>query len=728
MSTKIIVPDFNYTGMYYPEILEDLIKYMRVNCPEITDESDEEPFIQLLRAFALTAHLNNVLLDMVAKERFLPTAALRRSVAAHLALIGYQLKQASPASVDIIAQLSQLFTATTQIVPVGARVSTTDAGADAPSISFESLTALFVDRTDQLAEVTTVLNGASTGADHTSDANSPSGTWDPSWNAHPSPGDCLYIGHSSAMFDQVKIVLANPAPIASLSGVWEYYAGDWEEGSPDSVATAGVNLVFMVDGILGTSADRSGTEMRVTCLSTGASYNAIVYRDGLHNYIMAAGYLGQSTVSTRPADYMIGRLWREVAGLVDPAQGLAAAAGAYTIMYTLPQTQGSNWRKNGTTPMYHLRFRILTSDEMSGARPVLGPISLVSGATYIIQQFVQGSSEGDNPLGSSTGLPDQQFQFSMYPVVDDANLKVFVTEGGWEDEWVRVNDFLDSGPNESHFTIEFDDDGRASVIFGNGVNGRIPEAGSNNIRSQYRVIQELNGNVGPNTVTVNQAGVAFINRLWNPRTAAGWKIREGTTPEDLARVKMAGPASLRVLDRALGASDIEALAVGFQASDGSRPVARAVVIESAYGPKTAELVCVGAGGSTPTLSQMSELYTYFNGNPIMKTKGKLVLNSQLLVSPYQQKVIDITATVYGGNLVSINSALTALLSPMAVDDDGTYLWGFGAEIPLDQIRRAILDSSPKPRRAVFALPSTEVVQLLDRELPVLGTVNIIVLP
>ena len=65
---NIEIPDFDFSGFYYPEILEALIQFKRTNVPELTDESQFEPFIQFLRANALVGHLNNTLVDLVAQH------------------------------------------------------------------------------------------------------------------------------------------------------------------------------------------------------------------------------------------------------------------------------------------------------------------------------------------------------------------------------------------------------------------------------------------------------------------------------------------------------------------------------------------------------------------------------------------------------------------------------------------------------------------------------------
>ena len=76
----IEIDSFEFSGIYYHEILQDLIVWKRVLLPEFSDEDPTEPLMQLLRAFALAAHNHNVLLDAVARERFLPTARTRPAV------------------------------------------------------------------------------------------------------------------------------------------------------------------------------------------------------------------------------------------------------------------------------------------------------------------------------------------------------------------------------------------------------------------------------------------------------------------------------------------------------------------------------------------------------------------------------------------------------------------------------------------------------------------------
>ncbi len=96
----ILIPNFSWSSVYYPQLLDALIAFKRLNTPELTDESPQEPTMQFLRAFALVGHLNNGLLDLVALEHTLATAQLADTVRNMLRLIGYEMAPALPARPD----------------------------------------------------------------------------------------------------------------------------------------------------------------------------------------------------------------------------------------------------------------------------------------------------------------------------------------------------------------------------------------------------------------------------------------------------------------------------------------------------------------------------------------------------------------------------------------------------------------------------------------------------
>jgi len=117
-------PDFQYSGFYFPEIAARLRRFMRSYAPEITNEDLREPFIQLERAFALMAHYNNVLMDMMANEVFLSTARLPDSVKYHLNLIDYRMLPASPGQCEVLGTLARTYSSATRLLESNRKFAT----------------------------------------------------------------------------------------------------------------------------------------------------------------------------------------------------------------------------------------------------------------------------------------------------------------------------------------------------------------------------------------------------------------------------------------------------------------------------------------------------------------------------------------------------------------------------------------------------------------------------
>lgn len=723
--TTIVIPDFPFSAHYYAEILEDMVQYMRVNVPELTDEDPTEPHMQLLRVGALAFHLNSTLLDLVANEMYLPTAKLRTSTAALLALIDVQLKQASPASAILVAQLSQLFTAARTIVPATSLFATLESKA-AIAVEFETLDDVNITiRTDQVGLVYLYSGLTQLFTDVTAEAQTLSGTFDVATAWSSTPTDAIYIGHVDVLFDQIDFNISTGAT-GITAAVWEYFDGAFDQGQPTNVVNNGSNLTFNVNSILGTS-NRTGSVVRVRSAVTGSFQDIPTVWDGINNKITTGGtdpFLGQASPSLADADYIVGTDWRELSNINDATNGLSVV-GVHSLTFALPQTLEQAWSR---TPVgvgvlsanaYWIRYRVIAG---SFTAPVIAQIRIDQGKQYVAFPVTQGHSRNDSPLGSSNGAASQQFQFVQFPVVDDDNIVVTVTEATVDQVYNRVDNFLNSLPADRHYTLVFDDDGAAIITFGDGTNGKVPPAGVNNIRVAYRTMDDVDGNVGSNTITVNRAGVAFLATLTNPRSATGYAIREGSTTDDLVRLKVAGPATLRVRKRAVSTEDSEVMATEFKASDGSKPVTRALAIEEAFGPKTVEIVVVGPGGNLVNADKLSEVADFFNGNNSGES-GVLLMNHQATLTNFTPHPINITMTLVGGNPVSVVTALTALLNPLSKKSDGTYTWQFGGEVAIDKLIQVIMDTSPPPTKCPITIPVADVV-MATRELPTKGAITI----
>jgi hypothetical protein len=705
------VPSFEFSAFYYPQLIEALLVYKRINVPELTDESNEEPSIQMLRAFALVGHINNVLIDLVANESTLPTAQLPETIRNMLRLIDYELSPATPAAADMIYKLSKVFNASFQLVPDGSQQATRRDGDD-PVIYFETLTGVLIQRTDQLGACF-VENPAGVFTTRTTEANA--GT---AFVATTPVGCALYVGHDSVMWDKMNIVVSAVSP--ATIGVWEYYDGDTNDTRPDDVVNIGNGqLRFDLTTLLGSS-NRAGARVRVRLNVSTAFEDVTSTWDGVKN-VATTTLLGQSSPSLDEPDYTLGCEWQELPGLTD-ATTLLDVTG--DVAYTLPQTVTQRWQKTTVNGFfgYFLRFRVVTS--AVGAGPTLGRLRIDTGKQYVAAVAYQGRSVTAETLGSSNGTPNQRFATAQSDfILNSQEVRVDA------EVWTKVDDFLESGPGSKHYRVELAENDVAQIIFGDGVTGFIPPIGQGNIVVDYRFGAGDNGNVGANTIVVDKQGLTFVEAVYNPRTAVGWSEGEAGSAESLAKAKIAGPASLRTKEVALSPDDLVTLAVAYKDSGGSKPIGRAKPIEESFGPKTVELVCVGTGGTTVSNTQLDELTTYFNGDSSASPQipKRFVANQEVTCTNFSPRAIDVVATVYAPDAViaqQVINQLSAVLQPEALKEDGqTYTWEFGADVPRNRLIHEIFQTDIRITNVVLTSPAADVA-LGARELPTPGTFSI----
>lgn len=904
MAIKTQIPAFEFSGFYYFDILRDILRYLRINVPEITDESDEEAFIQLARAWSLAHHYANVRLDIVANETQLPTMRLLESVRGLLKLIDYDLKNATPAQAELIMQFSSLFTTSTLIVPKNSQFATEDTEAQA-QIIYEAIQDYLISRTDMLTNVfvnlsvaitlsnksgnlfdyvsasvpkvndlitqggfyaivteiidsntirvndpTNINNGAANlvtdnyGSDKAGEAFTLGLTFD-FGATDPKAGDAIYLLHDSVMWDQIRVIVANLYK-TGIKGVWEYYDGTAEDENPDLVTNLGPNLEFDLTTLLGED-DRSGTVVQITYAQTAVSEQVVSQFVGNKNIARSTGLLGQITPSEETGDYLVGSIWAPLEMTTNTAKDDGEFSVNGVIEYDLPQTLKQNWAKttiNGKQG-WPLRFRVQSLEKKAatitgtgfnpagldtnnyrikvgvdafadteidvtgdlgvsgtytgagiaaqinsilsgvdislasfasyvngqlkftapnaalgkdseirilapsgqdalnellglsesgypysvigvGGKAVIDQLRIDEGLQYLLFNVVQGRTVQEQPLASSDGSPNQEYTLGFTPLID-GTLLIEVDEGAGFTQYDELKNFLSSDGSRKGYTKETNADDETVITFGDGVNGKIPPPGVDNIRATYRIGADQEGNVGAHTINVNLAGISFVTQVYNPRQASGWAAKQGSDEESLAKAKIEGPASLRTLGKAITPSDIETLAVQFTSpSTNSAPVVRAQAIEETFGVKTVELVVVGPSGTLLTQTQRDELDDYFNGNKPLGIEGVLVTNHEVTTVNFTPKPIDVTAVVTGTiSAEAVKNALSALLNPEAkYDDDVTYRWDFGGEIPVSLIIAAIHEADQlNVKKVQLTVPAANII-LGTRELPVPGNFSI----
>ena len=540
----------------------------------------------------------------------------------------------------------------------------------------------------------------------------------------PIPGSLFYVSHSTAMWDALGFILDTNG--IGITGVWEFFDGNVEDSIPDSVTNLGSNLEFVVTSLMGVQ-DRTGALLQVTFTGNGVSELVNVIFDGGLNKVRTIGLIGQVVVSTDQNEYIVGAEWNEVSNVDDGTQDFTQNG---ILKYNIPQDLTQNWTKKNinTFEGFPLRYRVIDVAE-TFTNPIIDLIDITADKQYVIFAVTQGDSKTEDPLGSSDGSASQSFELSFSPLIVES-LVIEVNEGTGFSAWNSQDNFLTSTQISKDYTLEVTADDTATIKFGDGQNGKTPAAGVDNIRATYRIFSggaANDGNVGARTITVNKAGIAFINRVFNPRAATGFQPKEGSTQEDLARLKIAGPATLRVRNRAITPDDYEFLSTEFTTDAGSKLVTRALALEETFGIKTIENIVVGSGGALLTQTQLDDLSKFFNGSKPDNIKGVGLTNHEATSVNYTPRVIDVVATVQGGTAAVIENALAALLNPEAKFDDGvTFRWDFDDLVPIAILNSEIINTDPQNIKNVTITTPAADVDLAAKELPLAGTLTIII--
>jgi predicted phage baseplate assembly protein len=125
-----------------------------------------------------------------------------------------------------------------------------------------------------------------------------------------------------------------------------------------------------------------------------------------------------------------------------------------------------------------------------------------------------------------------------------------VALAGATGSWTVRRTLLDSGPFSTGFVVETENDGSATLRFGDGILGAPPLPG---LSATYRIGNGSAGNVGAGAIArlaAPPAGLAGIVGVRNPLPAVG-----GIDPEPLTDVRLYAPQAFRTQNRAVTTGD-----------------------------------------------------------------------------------------------------------------------------------------------------------------------------
>lgn len=125
-------------------------------------------------------------------------------------------------------------------------------------------------------------------------------------------------------------------------------------------------------------------------------------------------------------------------------------------------------------------------------------------------------------------------------------------------KWEERSSFEESLHLDKGYVVRINDLGKTTVIFGDGVSGRRPPVGLENIKAHYRVGIGTIGNLDANKLTILPKRPLGIKSVTNPLKADG-----GSDPESLDDARRNAPRTVLTMDRIVSVSDFQNFAQGF---------------------------------------------------------------------------------------------------------------------------------------------------------------------
>lgn len=339
-------------------------------------------------------------------------------------------------------------------------------------------------------------------------------------------------------------------------------------------------------------------------------------------------------------------------------------------------------------------------------------------------------SENETETFQSTTRPNQVVVLSSTPFLD-GSLTVTAADGAY----TIVDDFLESISTDRHVTVTVDQNDRATLRFGNGVQGTIPQGA---IDCSYKTGGGVEGNVEPGTIRRPERGYVdalnntVILTVTNPEAANG-----GLARQTVESIRVEAPRSLRALTRSVAREDYE---IHVKKLGG---VARVLFLTSDEYDHVAEneghlyIVPGGGGLPSPTLKAqaLAQITTVYPRSPSFRVR---VFDPQYLTINVQAKVFPrFGAGTVAQNAVlnaSIRSALAAFFALDASDgsENPTAQFGYYLDdvIAYSDIFNAVRDVRDVRRIGddppdLLVNGGTDDIEVAPYVFPALGTVTLI---
>jgi len=460
----------DYVAKDYASFRQALLDFIPTRLPVWTERSEADIGMMLLELFAATADTLSYMQDRVANEAFLSSATQRRSVAEHLAVLGYQMDEGASAHTWLQFQVN---TTSPVLLPAGFPVSTKPRGGNERIIVFETYTAATL-RTEHNAIQIYDLGNTNCCL----------------------PGTSLSVA-LVGQYDQLK--------------AGDYILFDEKDGHRDIVRLTGRPEVVPSNQI------KARPDGPITVLrwspQTPLRYDYCIQDTTVRANLVLATH-GETI-----AGEDLRRLTDEQKAALD-AEIAARKAGQRIPRQRLQLSRA---------PLAHID---------------------TSTSTLVA------------PLNQTPSQPEVIVPRSV------STLELHV-DG---DVWQELPTLLDSGPNDQVYRLEIDDEGYATVVFGDGTFGKRPDETST-VTAFYRIGGGAAGNLSADTLILPQPGdtpVPWLVSVTNPLPATG-----GRDLESRDHARRFAPATFHKPLVAVTADDYRLIAQDFTDAQGQQPIQRA---------------------------------------------------------------------------------------------------------------------------------------------------------
>jgi Baseplate J-like protein len=525
----------DYLAKDYSSFRQALIDFIPTRLPAWTERSEADLGMTLLELLAATADTLSYVQDRVANEAFLGSATQRRSVAGHLALVGYQMDEGASARTWLQFQVNEVHT----LGPGGFQVSNAPTSDAEPVIVFETLAGATLDpRHNEMRLFTWGHENCCLPREATSAVLA--GRFDAL-----KAGDYLLFEDDRGHRDVVRLV--DDAEIVAAGAIVSALSGSPPLTSPPLLTSPLLASRPLTSSLLA-SPPLAEASLTLVRWSEATPLH--------HEYCLGLAETSPPAPRTRVRGNLVvtthGETVRET--LQPPATGATAGLSGRRQRLWL-----------GSAPLAHLDAQ---------TRDLVAP-----------------------PTGASSAPATG---FTTRPVRSTSTLRVEV-DG---EIWHQQPSLLGGRPDDHVFRVEIDDQGAATLVFGDDVFGqRLPDGAI--VTATYRVGGGTAGNVGANTLTRPlplDAPRPWLVSVTNPLAAIG-----GRDAESRDHARRVGPATFQAPLVAVTADDYQARAQAFTNGPGRKPIQRATATFRWTGSwLTVRLAVDPRGGETltPALSKV----------------------------------------------------------------------------------------------------------------------------